>query len=408
MPQISDLFRVLDGDAQPSAELRLGKVLPTIERYWNKRDFGAVRREALEEIERFRPVLRGFFFGQTAVAEGDPQQAAQRLQHYLADLHRHAASAFRRDGALEEARQHLLRAVVLLPEETDRRLILIENYEECGEYWAALTLMERELAGRPELCLRLFQLGASIHSRGASSAAALCFEKAREHDDVGLIRELAELRLKTLEEHPPKVEALESQREESIQALQKGELDNAFRGFMDVLSWFPDNGETWFGIGYLLQQRMGGHTTDAAFARAGIVSVFRETSRDRQDVLRRACQAYWLAVATKPELAEAHHQLANCYQELGTPALALAPAQRAAELSPRDAGVLADLGTVLLALNEFAEAETVLRAALEIDPLDIVTLLSLAQTLEGAGNFEEAAAYRHLVDHALDELKERK
>jgi hypothetical protein len=63
MPRISELFRVLDGDVPASAELRLGKVLPTIERYWNKGDFGAVRREALAEIERLRPVLRGFFSG---------------------------------------------------------------------------------------------------------------------------------------------------------------------------------------------------------------------------------------------------------------------------------------------------------------------------------------------------------
>jgi tetratricopeptide (TPR) repeat protein len=298
--------------------------------------------------------------------------------------------------------------VVLTPEETERQSFLIENYEESGEYWAAIGLMERTFAGKPELCLRLFQLGTSIHRRGASHSAAPCFEKARKHDDVGLIRELAELRLKTLDEHPPKIEALEHQREESIHALQRGELDNAFRSFMNVLSWFPDNGRTWFGVGHLLQQRMDNQTADAVFARAGIAPVFRETNRDRQAMLRRACQAYWLAVATEPELGEAHHQLANCYLELGTPTFALAPAQRAAELSPRDAGVLADLGTVLEALNKLMEAETVLRTALEIDPRDIVALLSLAQTLERAGNFEEAAVYRDLLDSAWDELKDRK
>jgi Tfp pilus assembly protein PilF len=58
-------------------------------------------------------------------------------------------------------------------------------------------------------------------------------------------------------------------------------------------------------------------------------------------------------------------------------------------------------------LNKFAEAEVALRSALEKDPRNIGALLSLAQTLEGAGNLKEATVYRHLFDRAWDALERR-
>ena len=79
---------------------------------------------------------------------------------------------------------------------------------------------------------------------------------------------------------------------------------------------------------------------------------------------------------------------------LHLPAVALESARKAADLQPRNPDILADYGAALFENRKLAESESVLRAALTLNPNDSIAHTMLAELLRVTNRLEEAG--RHL------------
>jgi len=85
-------------------------------------------------------------------------------------------------------------------------------------------------------------------------------------------------------------------------------------------------------------------------------------------------------------------------QRMGRSAEALAPMQKAARLTPGDAGAQNNLGTVFQDLGRLTEAETAYRRALQLEPGFAQAHINLGSILHESGKLDEAeASYRQAL-----------
>jgi tetratricopeptide (TPR) repeat protein len=388
---LRDLFRILDGwEAERSpSELAVNPeaTISGAKRLIEREDYTEARRVLTEEIGRVRPALR---FAQQGGLEvrGATEGAATFLSRYICQLHLLVARTLLPKMGWREARDHLLNGLALMPDEPSTVDLMVRVYLETERYKDALRLLERMLNGQEDRCLPLFQLALHVRMRGEPHAAATGFTRVGELDDIGLFRELANIQIGMLDAEPPQLEELEHVRQNGSSAVQSGDSETALKAFYEVLAWHPDNGPTWFGVGYVHQQLTTSQLN--AFRGRPLAPIYFTVNPNRRVQLRRAAQAFRLAIVSAPDLVEAHHQLANCYLEMDLAARALRHAQHAANLASDDPGVLADLGNVLQANGALEEAEMALRASLSLDPNDEGAHLAIATILERTGRVEEA------------------
>lgn len=102
-----------------------------------------------------------------------------------------------------------------------------------------------------------------------------------------------------------------------------------------------------------------------------------------------AADRYREAIALDPDFLEAHVDLAGVLWRLEDFDGSLAHAQRAARIAPDHPYAVRILGTALLNLNRLAEAEPLLRRALQLQPGFALAELDLAFALLLAGKLEE-------------------
>ena len=104
-------------------------------------------------------------------------------------------------------------------------------------------------------------------------------------------------------------------------------------------------------------------------------------------------------VSRNPEARSAHFNLSIHLARAGRPEEALAAARMAVENRPDQARDLAILGSALIRMERFVEAEEVLRRALEIDPGHKNSRSKLAYMLGVQGRHQEALeAYRAMIE----------
>lgn len=95
--------------------------------------------------------------------------------------------------------------------------------------------------------------------------------------------------------------------------------------------------------------------------------------------------------------------LGTLFQQTGQSDAALAPLQKAAELSPKDAQLHSNLGVVLEDLGRLDEAEASLRRALALDANLADAQVNLGSLLQNRGRFGEAeACFRRAVERRPD------
>ena len=104
-------------------------------------------------------------------------------------------------------------------------------------------------------------------------------------------------------------------------------------------------------------------------------------------------------VSLNPEARDAHFNLSHALGVAGRTEEALAPARVAVEQRPDDARALCMLGSVLIHLDRFAEADETLGRALEIDPDHKCSRREMAHMLRMQGRHQDAlGAYRALLE----------
>ncbi len=402
-----ELFRLLDDwDPETLPErvtVNPDETLASIRKHLAEGNVPEAQRIISEEISRLRPMVRAVLLDAVDLVQEKGNTPFHLLQ-YLSYLHRRAAQILLSEQRWDEARQHILKAVVLAPDDDDPRYVLVEIYEHASQYDAALRLLESLVTGYPDRCLPLFELALSIHQQGALSAAATCYQRVKELDDVGAFRDLADIHLGALEMPLADIEMLEHVSEEGSKAALARDYESALTSFQHVLAWSPKHSQTWVRVGYLYQRRASGELDLVKGAQA--VPVFKVANEQQQNDLRRAAQAYRIAILAEPGLAEAevHHWLAECYLSLDLAALALEPAQTAVKLAPNDVDILVTLGNAFLANDALVDAESTLRAVLSFDPQNLTAHLVLARTLERAGRPNEAIVHWRVLEEFFSKL----
>jgi len=393
--ELIELFRVLDGwsiTSFPSQQtVHPGETLAQFERYQENNNLIEARRVLEAEILRLRPSVRMAHLGAISeVRQAGPQ--GFDVGAYVSHLHSLVAGVRVRENGWDDARTHLLHGLAVAPHSKEPHHGLVQVYVELGEFESAIAQLDSVIRGDKFAAAMMFDLGSSIEWRREFAAARECYQRVVASDACGLMAELASRRLERLGHRgndPPQLSELKALSSRATEQLVRGDIPAALDHFLRVLSWSPRHSGTWFGVGYIYQQRMA--SQEVALMDEGQQPVFAVTKRtEARLALKRAAQAYELAVRYAPELAEAHHQLANCYCGLDLLPMALAAARKAAELEPSSSPVLSDLGGILVANDDLDEAELVCTKAASIDPNDRIVQWHLARILSRRGKRNEA------------------
>jgi Flp pilus assembly protein TadD len=164
----------------------------------------------------------------------------------------------------------------------------------------------------------------------------------------------------------------------SAEALAAGRIVEAGQAAEMATRLDPQRGEAWVLLCAALAQA-GSADVEKAMSHALAKLPEDDPARSLLEVDRAQAlvqQARWgeaaaqaQAAAGRPDLtATAHRSLAATFAAIGLYPAALRHAERAAELAPDDARVLAELASVCRAVGLLAEAETLYGRALAIDP----------------------------------------
>jgi tetratricopeptide (TPR) repeat protein len=385
MASLLDLFSVLDewgeskiGDPvllQPDPALMAARKAITS---------GARMDEALaaveEQINIARPTLRGLLFDVVEVSEGNA--SAQVLRNMLCDLHLSAARIMMRKRQWEEARGHLLRAVACESGNPFPELTFVELYVQTGEYLSAITTLQNAVEGKGEVAFSLFELAKDLANLSALKEADLCFNRVIETDKIGIIAELARIRLADLA-ITNSVQLSEPQMEDlfysGLEAMQRGEVQRSLDALSRVLSLRPREGRAWFLLGYILC--VGVQEPEHFRERLDTTSIkLKDISVDaeRYKELLQAEQALKFACSFDHNLVDARVQLAACYLMLDRPDDVIKCAERVFQQRPNQAATYSLLSQVLLGIGDIHRAAKAAYNALDIDPNDPLALRTLS------------------------------
>ncbi len=137
--------------------------------------------------------------------------------------------------------------------------------------------------------------------------------------------------------------------------------------------------------------RQARHAVDQATVRAALLMVL-----ERYD---EAVEPLRFLVDHRPDAAEAHLRLAQCFLRSGRDAPALAAVRRARQVAPDWPDMHLELGRIALRLGEFEDARVALYRAWRIDPDDRRSTLAIAALWMRARKPAEALP---LYEHALE------
>ncbi len=145
--------------------------------------------------------------------------------------------------------------------------------------------------------------------------------------------------------------------------------------------------------------RLPGRLKSGAAGLLVVVLALLGTMTWRQAEIYRDAVTFFSHIASlNPEARSAHYNLSIHLTRAGRPEEALAAARMAVENRPQ-AKDLSTLGAALIDMEQYVEAEEVLRRALEIDSSHKNTLRQMARMLREQVRFEEALeAYRRLLE----------
>jgi tetratricopeptide (TPR) repeat protein len=182
----------------------------------------------------------------------------------------------------------------------------------------------------------------------------------------------------------------------------QGDFDGAKKAYEETLVVKPNAAEVHYGVAlvHAVQNR-----ADLALAALRKAHQLDPRDPDIQFELGRrvqgaeAVQLLGKALAGRPRWPAAQLELAGAQLRAGDAASAETALQALIKANPNDPVTIARHGAALAALGRDAEAEPVLRKALELVPNDYPTALSLAQVYERTERYEEAfTQYRNAAD----------
>jgi tetratricopeptide (TPR) repeat protein len=182
----------------------------------------------------------------------------------------------------------------------------------------------------------------------------------------------------------------------------QGDFEGAKKAYEETLVLKPNAAEAHHGVAlvHAVQNR-----ADLALAALRKAHALDPRDPDIQFELGRrvqgaeAVQLLGKALAGRPRWPAAQLELAGAQLRAGDATSAETALQALIKANPNDPVTIARHGAALAALGRDAEAEPVLRRALELVPNDYPTALSLAQVYERTERYEEAfTQYRNAAD----------
>jgi tetratricopeptide (TPR) repeat protein len=384
MGTLSDLFVLLDGweERRFDDELILSPD-PALEAARSAVASGDGLDEALaavsEQIVVAAPALRAARYdllAATSRSERDPD--ADLLELMLCDLHLAAFRILRRQGALDDARAHLVRAATTQSANSDPRLYFVEVYVALGDYAAAVATLAADptTTATTEGAFALFELGVDLVAKGALDEARDAFARAVDLDPVGVVTAICQLRESEMdrgEVAKPAPEQLQGVFASAGRALADRLEDEAREGFQYVVAHDPRAARAWFGVG--CAHRNAAERAGAA-AHSVLAVLLPAASDDKRPAIteamhdQMACAAacFALAVGLERDMWPAADALVWAHLTLDRPDEALDVARWAAEREPGNPNVMATLGVALLRSGHVSDAAHAAAAALKTDP----------------------------------------
>lgn len=238
---------------------------------------------------------------------------------------------------------------------------------------------------QPREANALYLLGIVAHQQGDGKKAAQWFEKSHKAD----------------RNNPAAISGL------GILRLEQGRYREAARYFEQVLKTMPKDAATHNNMG-LACERSGridkalDHYGKAVALAPGYgtarLSLVQTLIRlERKDEAARVLRD---GLRQDPGNASFHTELAHLTRAAGNPEGAVGHYAKAAELNPTDPQILIDQAAALVETGGNDTAETCLRAALKIDPENLVAKLDLAEIAGSKKGEDRQAAKAMLADAA--------
>lgn len=355
--------------------------------------FDETRRLLAAELSHAGPPLRLQHLGQAKQIAG-----AQTfdLATYVSNLHYLVAQTWIAERKWPEARANILKALTASPKHDQPRDLLVTVYCETEEYEHAISHLAQRVKRAPDQCVKLYALALQFHVRKLLKEAASAYQTVSDLDEDGIFHDLAtgQIRQLSSSQDPPDLQRLALQTQSAAHDIDKGNATHGLNKLLAFLTWAPDRGQLWFLVGYVYQQLLGSRQFET---NGETVVRVQDQSDSARSFTKRAAQAYQAATTYCPELAQAHHQLANCLMAIQRSDEAIAPARMAVQLEPENTHFLGTLGDVLLENDNLVEAEKSIRQALAANPRDWLTCLSLAKCLMRLGKYDEAQSHSDMA-----------
>jgi tetratricopeptide (TPR) repeat protein len=246
-----------------------------------------------------------------------------------------------------------------------------------GRCQAAVHLLGRAIAARPEKADYHYCLGAAHRGMGENDRAAASYEMALRarpdyaevHHDLGQLHAAA------------------------------GKLDEAIADFKEAVRIRPEYAEAHFGLGAAYRQRLRFDEAAGAFEAAlrtapGFVEAAKSLGslRSRQGKTDQAVAAFRQVIRIRPDDAEAHNELGILMARLRRYADAEASYREAIRLRPEFADAHNNLGNALRNQRKLDQALASFREALRLRPNYPEAYNNVGIVLKHLGKFNEAVA----------------
>lgn len=176
-----------------------------------------------------------------------------------------------------------------------------------------------------------------------------------------------------LSQPDPQQQRIDNYLNEARDFNEQGLTDSAFAAFGLALEENPRIVEAHLGIGEIYKERGDYQRASYRYEMAAAIDINNYDAHYNLGVCKQvlgdlpvAIRSYLRALAIDPDSGEANRDLASAYMQDNKAGLALAYAERSAELAPDSYGAWANLGYIYIRMGRYEEAVDALRAATEL------------------------------------------